>query len=71
MHVGKNNQGLKQVCSKFSPAWALHFSVSQDTEGKERESIHRNVCPTVNAHTATMLATAPVGVNDIAMGKPV
>ena len=30
--AGKNNQGLKQVMSKFSPAWALNFSVARDAE---------------------------------------
>ena len=32
--AGANNQGLKQLCSKLSPAWALLFSKSKDQSGE-------------------------------------
>lgn len=32
--AGANNQGLKQLCSKLSPAWALLFTKSKDSNGE-------------------------------------
>ena len=37
--AGKNNQGLKQVMAKFSPAWALLFSIACDPEGMPRRFV--------------------------------